>query len=224
MFAGALLCGLILLPVVWLGHTYYLTTSVALLIVCSCRKCYWFCLKICHWRFDVTCGFSMMGRQRILVHRPNSTSTHSFLTRWLGCGSPVSWRARLLDLNPLDFFFWGHLKEIVYRDLPTVMEDLTAKFHAAVATIDADMLRRVQASIPRHAVACQRMHGGICCVLCRQALYASQVLFILTCLNCAFFLCTLFFCINSLVHECHLQFLCSYSTLHVSASVSRLHH
>jgi hypothetical protein len=40
------------------------------------------------------------------------------------------------------------------------MEDLTAKFHAAVATIDADMLRRVQASITRSAVACRRMYGG----------------------------------------------------------------
>jgi hypothetical protein len=43
-------------------------------------------------------------------------------------------------------------------DPPTDMEDLTAKFHAAVATIDADMLRRVQASIPRRMVACRRMH------------------------------------------------------------------
>jgi hypothetical protein len=49
----------------------------------------------------------------------------------------------------------GHLKEIVYRDLPTDMEDLTEKFHAAVVTIDADMLRHVQASIPLRAVACR---------------------------------------------------------------------
>jgi hypothetical protein len=40
------------------------------------------------------------------------------------------------------------------------MEDLTAKFHAAVATIDADMIQRAQASIPRRAVACRRMRGG----------------------------------------------------------------
>jgi hypothetical protein len=53
---------------------------IALLIVCSCRKCYRCCLKTCHWRFDVTCGFNTMGRRRILVYRPNSTSTHSFLT------------------------------------------------------------------------------------------------------------------------------------------------
>jgi hypothetical protein len=40
------------------------------------------------------------------------------------------------------------------------MEDLTAMFHAAVATIDADILRCVQASIPLRAVACRQMHGG----------------------------------------------------------------
>jgi hypothetical protein len=40
------------------------------------------------------------------------------------------------------------------------MEDLTTKFHAAVATTDADMLQRVQASIPRRAVACWKIHGG----------------------------------------------------------------
>jgi hypothetical protein len=66
--------------------------------------------------------------------------------------------------------------------------------------------------------------SAVCCVLCRQALHASQVLFILTCVNYAFFLCTLFFCINSLVQECHLQFLFSWSTLRVSASVSQRHH
>jgi hypothetical protein len=63
-------------------------------------------------------------------------------------------------VNPLDFFLWGHLKEIVHRDPLTDMEDLTAKYHAAVVTIHADMLQHVQASIPRCAVACRRMHGG----------------------------------------------------------------
>jgi hypothetical protein len=40
------------------------------------------------------------------------------------------------------------------------MEYLTAKFHAAVATIAADMLWSVQASILQCAVACRQMHGG----------------------------------------------------------------
>jgi hypothetical protein len=47
------------------------------------QKCYRCCLKMRHWRFgrfDVTCGLNTMRRRRILVHRPNSTSTHRFLT------------------------------------------------------------------------------------------------------------------------------------------------
>jgi hypothetical protein len=83
-----------------------------------------------------------------------------FPDRWLGRGGPVSWPARSPDLISLDFFLWGHLKEIVYRDPPTDMENLTAKFHAAVTTIDADKLRRVQATIPRRVAACRRMNGG----------------------------------------------------------------
>jgi hypothetical protein len=54
----------------------------------------------------------------------------------------------------------GTPEKTVNRDPPTDMEDLTAKFHAAVAIIDADMLQRVQASIPLRAVACRQMHGG----------------------------------------------------------------
>lgn len=56
--------------------------------------------------------------------------------RWLGGGGPVSWSARSPDVNPVDFFLWGHLKDIIYWNPP--MD--TAKFHVAVVTIDADML------------------------------------------------------------------------------------
>jgi hypothetical protein len=103
----------------------------------------------------VTCGFNT-------AHFIAQTQQHlntKFPDRWLGRGGPVSWPRRSPDLNPLDFFLWGHLKEIVYRDPPTGMEDLKAKFRAAEATIDADMLQRVQASTPRRAVACRRMRG-----------------------------------------------------------------
>jgi hypothetical protein len=85
------------------------------------------------------------------AHFSAQTQQHlntQFSAMWLGHGGPVSWPVRSPDLNTLDFFVWGHPKEIVYRDLPTDMEDLTAKFHAVVATIDADMLRCVQFSIP----------------------------------------------------------------------------
>jgi hypothetical protein len=96
------------------------------------------------------------------AHFSGQTKQHlnTVSDRYLESGGPVSGPARSPDLNSLDFFLWGRLNEIVYRDPPIDMDDLTANFHAAVATIDADMLRRVQASIPRHAVTYRRMHGG----------------------------------------------------------------
>lgn len=35
--------------------------------------------------------------------------------RWIGRAGPISWPARSPDLNPLDFFYWGAVKEKVYE-------------------------------------------------------------------------------------------------------------
>jgi hypothetical protein len=144
-----------------------------------------------------------------------------FPDRWLGRGGPVSWPARSPDLNPMDFFLWGHLKEIAHRDPQTDMKDLTAKFYALswpLMQTCYDVCKLVFHDVWLHVCECMVDTLNTYCscrplsysVLCRQALHASQVLFMLACVNCAFFLCALFLCINSLVHECHLQFLCSY--------------
>lgn len=33
---------------------------------------------------------------------------------WIGRGSPTPWPPRSPDLTPLDFYFWGCMKELVY--------------------------------------------------------------------------------------------------------------
>lgn len=35
--------------------------------------------------------------------------------RWIGRGGPIRWPARSPDLNPLDYFLWGYIKNYVYR-------------------------------------------------------------------------------------------------------------
>ncbi|CAF1680033.1 unnamed protein product, partial [Adineta ricciae] len=40
---------------------------------------------------------------------------HQFPQRWIGRGGPIRWAPRSPDLTPLDFFLWGHLKNIVYK-------------------------------------------------------------------------------------------------------------
>jgi hypothetical protein len=63
-----------------------------------------------------------------------------FCDRCLGCGCPVSLACKIAGPEPSGLLPLGNLKEIVYRDLPTDREVLTASFRAAVVTIDADML------------------------------------------------------------------------------------
>ena len=50
--------------------------------------------------------------------------------RWIGRLGPIRWPARSPDLNPLDFFFWGRMKELIYST-PVVDEmDLIARIDA----------------------------------------------------------------------------------------------
>jgi hypothetical protein len=50
--------------------------------------------------------------------------TNVFGDRWIGRGGPVLWPPRSPDLNPLDFFLWGHLKNNVYSTPVNSREEL----------------------------------------------------------------------------------------------------
>lgn len=132
--------------------------SMALLIMCYCRKCYWCCFV----NVPLVVQYHMqIQHNRAPVHLGAQTQQNlntQFLDRWLGCGSPISWSEKLLELNTLDSLLWGHLKEIL--DLLTGMKYLITKCHAAVTITDADMLQCAQASLPWCAVACQQIHSG----------------------------------------------------------------
>jgi hypothetical protein len=73
--------------------------------------------------------------------------------------------ARLLDpprspdLNPCDFFLWGHLQNFVYAAPIANLEELTERINAAVNTINVPMLQRVQQNIVRRAALCIEVGG-----------------------------------------------------------------
>jgi len=47
-----------------------------------------------------------------------------FGNHWIGLRGPHEWPPRSLDLTPLDFFLWGHLKQQVYATRLASVEDL----------------------------------------------------------------------------------------------------
>ncbi|EFN85682.1 hypothetical protein EAI_02991, partial [Harpegnathos saltator] len=37
---------------------------------------------------------------------------------------PIEWPPRSPDMNPLDFFFWGYLKDCIYKTKPRNLDNL----------------------------------------------------------------------------------------------------
>ncbi|KAJ4443517.1 hypothetical protein ANN_05189, partial [Periplaneta americana] len=68
--------------------------------------------------------------------------------RWIGRGGPIAWPPRSPDLNPLDFYLWGHLKSLVHSSLVPDLESLRNRIVACSEDLRNtpgvwDRLRRV---------------------------------------------------------------------------------
>lgn len=85
----------------------------------------------------------------------------AFGEQWIGRGGPVPWPPRSPDLNPLDYFFWGRIKQLVYCTPVENEEDLVARIAAAAAAIqdDADVFGRVRESMIKRCRACNLAEG-----------------------------------------------------------------
>ncbi|XP_066583383.1 histone-lysine N-methyltransferase SETMAR-like [Prorops nasuta] len=82
-----------------------------------------------------------------------------FPNRWIAYRGPVRWPPRSPDLTPLDFFFWGHLKNEVYVTEPGSLEVALERLKVAVANIDERTLDNVWTELLRRARACIEAGG-----------------------------------------------------------------
>lgn len=81
---------------------------------------------------------------------------------WIGRAGPRSWPPRSPDLNPLDFFFWGELKQRVYATPVENVDQLRQKifYHSQEIKNNRQMLWRVQQSLVRRTRECIRQGGA----------------------------------------------------------------
>lgn len=88
--------------------------------------------------------------------------TNVFGPRWIGRGGPVLWPPRSPDLNPLDFYFWGHLKEVVYSTPVNTREELLARItqHSNEVRNNAGILFAVQRENIRRLRKCIEVRGA----------------------------------------------------------------
>ena len=59
----------------------------------------------------------------------------TFPQRWIGRGGFIQWPPRSPDLNPMDFFLWGHLKDRVYATEVDNIDELRHRINIAVEAL-----------------------------------------------------------------------------------------
>ncbi|XP_023311742.1 uncharacterized protein LOC111692167 [Anoplophora glabripennis] len=91
-----------------------------------------------------------------------NTHTHNYHDRWIGRGGTQSWSSRSPDLNSLDYFFWGHLKSLVYAVPIQTEEELRNRIIVCCQTIrdTPGIFENVRQSMRRRVDACIRVGGG----------------------------------------------------------------
>lgn len=83
--------------------------------------------------------------------------------KWIGRGNdaPVTWPPRSPDLNPLDYFLWGHLKVVVYGRPVNTEEELWQRIQVAIDNFrgDEELMQRLHFNFLRRINLCTNVNG-----------------------------------------------------------------
>lgn len=92
--------------------------------------------------------------------KPRTVLTETFGNNIIGYGGPVEWPPRSPDLNPLDYFLWGFLKNKVYEKESTSPSDLLNRICVACRCVTPSMLRKVQEEFLTRVHVCIAAEGS----------------------------------------------------------------
>lgn len=110
-------------------------------------------------------------RQRIFFMHDGAPPHFSLLVRaylnetyhnkWIGRGGPIAWPARSPDLNPLDYYLWGHLKQYVYSVPIPDEQTLLHRIEEGCQQIrqNPGIFGRVRTSMRKRTQKCIETHG-----------------------------------------------------------------
>ncbi|GBM48268.1 hypothetical protein AVEN_98019-1 [Araneus ventricosus] len=78
----------------------------------------------------------------------------TFQQQVIGYGGCVEWNPSSPDLNPLDFFLWGYIKQRVYATPPPTLQELLNRITDACASVSPAMLYNVQREVQSRVQIC----------------------------------------------------------------------
>ncbi len=71
-----------------------------------------------------------------------------------------SWPPRSPDLNPCDFYLWGHLKSKVYNPLPKTLDDLRENIGREIKNIPSEVLKSTFVNLKKRCDLIKSVDGG----------------------------------------------------------------
>ena len=92
-------------------------------------------------------------------HFSSKTKPHRRQQNSLWIGFP--WTRRSPDLNPLNLFFWGYMKNQILKSSPATMENIREKIQEFSAFIDDDVLHRSTKNFNSRIKRCIDPNGGL---------------------------------------------------------------
>lgn len=82
-----------------------------------------------------------------------------FPNKWIGRRGHIEWPPRSPDLTPLDFFLWGHLKNVVYKSKPNDIQELKERIRQEINNISQETIAKVQQEFIARLGHCQAQEG-----------------------------------------------------------------
>lgn len=100
---------------------------------------------------DATCHTSNETLE--LIHE-------KFPDRLISRFGDVNWPPRSCDLTPLDYFLWGYVKDEVYKNNPTTIEELKTNIEQEIREIQPQLCKKVIENFTQRIDVCKRARGG----------------------------------------------------------------
>lgn len=80
---------------------------------------------------------------------------------WIGTNGTIRWPARSPDLTPMDFFLWGHVKNVVYETCYETVQELRIAVENVIRGIHHNtLLKATRNEFQRRLMLCSRNDGA----------------------------------------------------------------
>ena len=89
------------------------------------------------------CGFKQNGATSYTAYVTIDLLKGKFGERVISRNGPVKWPPHSCDLTPLDFFWWGHIKSLVYANQLAPLDDIKDNIQREIANVPVEMCARL---------------------------------------------------------------------------------